>query len=253
MAKPSGRSLPLTPFRQVVVDLMHFSSKVPAVAMERRINLAPVIAARRAVAPHPAWCGLFARAFGMLGRDYPALRRCYLSCPWPHFYEHPHSVATLNVERQSPEEDVVLQMLVRCPENRSLADIDALVRRHKELPLDQLRVYRRSIALARTPWPLRRLVWWFSLNVRGRLRCHNFGTFGISSTASQGGGLLHIKPILTATLHYGLFDRDGSLDMRLSWDHRVFDGGMAARVLVDLEDVMNRVISAELCSLRRAA
>jgi hypothetical protein len=50
-----------------------------------------------------------------------------------------------------------------------------------------------------------------------------------------------------------LLDPDGCLAMRLSWDHRVFDGGMAARVLVDLEDVMNRVITAELSSLRCAA
>jgi hypothetical protein len=253
MAKPSGRSLPLTPFRQVVVDLMHFSCKVPSVTVERRINLSPVIAARRLLDPHPGWCGMFTRAFGMLGRNYPALRRCYLECPWPHLYEHPHSIATLNVERRTPAEDVILQVLIRSPENRSLTEIDALIRHHQETPIEQLRIYRRSIAMARIPWPLRRLVWWLSLNLRGKIRCHNFGTFGISSTAAQGGGLLQLKPILTATLHYGLFDKDGCMDMRLSWDHRVFDGAMAARVLVDLEDVMNRVIAAELGALRRAA
>jgi hypothetical protein len=253
MAKPTGRTLAITPFRQVVIDLMHFSDKVPSVVMERRINLAPVIAARRLLDPHPGWCGMIARAFGMLGRDYPVLRRCYLSYPWPHFYEHPHSVATLNVERQLPDEDVVLYAHIRAPENRTLAEIDALVRHHKEAPIDQVRTYRRSLAMARIPWPLRRFVWWWSLNVRGKVRCHNFGTFGISSTATQGGGLLSLNPILTATLHFGLFDRDGSMDMRLSWDHRVFDGGTAARVLVDLEDVMNRVITAELGAMRRAA
>jgi hypothetical protein len=253
MSKRTGHSIPLTPFRQVVVDLMHFSARVPSVAMERRINLSAVIAARRRFDPHPSWCGMFARAFGMLGRDYPALRRCYMSFPTPRLYEHPDSIAALNVERLSTQEDVVLQALVSRPENRSLANIDAVIRRHKEAPLEQLRAYRRSIALARTPWPLRRLVWWFSLNVRGKLRCHNFGTFGISSTAAQGAGLLHLQPILTATLHYGLLDADGHLDMRLSWDHRVFDGGLAARVLVDLEDVMNRVIVAELGGVRRAA
>jgi hypothetical protein len=253
MGKLTGRTLPITPFRQVVVDLMHFSARVPAVTVERRINLAAVVAARRRLNPRVGWCGMFTRAFGMLGRDHPTLRRCFLSCPWPHFYEHPYSVAAVNVERRSADEDVVLQAHVRRPENRTLAEIDALIRRHKEAPLEQLRAYRRSIALARTPWPLRRMVWWFSLNVRGRMRCHNFGTFGISSTAEQGGGLLHLMPILTASLHYGLLGADGGLDMRLSWDHRVFDGGMAARVLVDLEDVMNRVIVTELGALRRAA
>jgi hypothetical protein len=253
MGKASGRCLPLSPFRRTVVDLMHFSSKVPSVAMERRMNLSPVMAARQLHQPRPGWCGMFARAFGLLGRDYPALRRAYLSFPRPHLYEHPHSVASLNVERQLPGEDVILQAQIRAPENRTLAEIDALIRHHKDDPIEQVRVYRRAVTLSRVPWPLRRLVWWYSLNVRGKLRCHNFGTFGISSTAAQGGGLLHLKPLLTATLHYGLFDRDGNLDMRLSWDHRVFDGAMAARVLVDLEDVMNRVIAGELQVQRRAA
>ncbi len=253
MRKDSGRRLSLSPFRQVVVDLMHFSSKVPSVAMERRMNLSPVMAARQLHEPRPSWCGMLAKAFGLLGRDYPALRRAYLSFPRPHLYEHPHSVAALNVERQLPGEDVILQAQIRAPENRSLAEIDALIRHHKDDPIDQVRVFERSMRLGRVPWPLRRLVWWFSLNVRGKLRCHNFGTFGISSTAAQGGGLLHIKPLLTATLHYGLFDADGNLDMRLSWDHRVFDGAMAARVLVDLEDMMNRVIAAELRVRRQAA
>jgi hypothetical protein len=253
MAKRRGRRLPLSPFRQVVVDLMHFSEKVPSVAIQRRINLSAVIAARRQLEPRPGWAGMFARAFGLLGRDYPVLRRCFLSFPWPHLYEHPHSVVALNVERRLRDEDIVLQALIRAPENRGLFEIDDLVRHHKDAPLDEVRVFRRSMAMARIPWPLRRFVWWFSLNVLGKLRCHNFGTFGISSTASQGAGLLQLKPILTATLHYGLFDGDGSLDMRLSWDHRVFDGATAARVLVDLEDVMNRVIAAELSALRRAA
>jgi hypothetical protein len=253
MGKARGRRLPFSPFRQVVVDLMHFSSKVPSVAMERRMNLSPVMAARQLHQPRPGWCGMLARAFGLLGRDYPALRRAYMSFPRPHLYEHPHSVAALNVERQLPDEDVILQAQIRAPENRSLAEIEALIRHHKDDPVEQVRVYRRAQLLGQVPWPLRRLVWWFSLNVRGKLRCHNFGTFGISSTGAQGGGLLHLKPLLTATLHYGLFDADGNLDMRLSWDHRVFDGAMAARVLVDLEDVMNRVIAAELRVQRRAA
>jgi hypothetical protein len=65
--------------------------------------------------------------------------------------------------------------------------------------------------------------------------------------------LLHLTPILTSTLHYGLFDDSGRLDVRLSWDHRVMDGATVARALADLETILNRDIVRELTGLRRAA
>jgi hypothetical protein len=196
---------------------------------------------------------LFSKAFGLLGRDYPDLRRSYLKFPWPHLYEHPHHVVTLNVERQYGDESIVLYCLIRAPENRTIADMDALVRHHKEAPLETLRSFQRSRDIGRIPWPLRHWFWWASLNVFGRRRCHNFGTFGISSVAAQGAGLLHLIPLLTSTLHFGLFDAEGRLEMRLSWDHRVMDGATVGRVLRDLEAVLNREIVRELVGTRRAA
>ena len=80
----------------------------------------------------------------------------------------------------------------------------------------------------------------------GRRRCHNFGTFGVTSVASQGAGLLQLCPLLTSTLHYGLFDDQGRIEVRLSWDHRVTDGVTMARALVDLEAVLNREVVREL-------
>lgn len=252
MGRSSGRTLPVSPFRRLVTDLMHFSAQVPSVAAERRMDLRPLVAARKACSPHPGWCSLFAKAYGMIARDYPELRRSYLKFPRPHLYEHPHSIATLNIERQLPGENVVLYCLIRAPENRSVAEIDALVRHTKEAPVEQLRSYIRSVRMSHIPWPIRPLFWWISLNVAGRRRCHNFGTFGISSIGAQGAGILHITPILTTTLHFGLFD-GGHLDVRLSWDHRVLDGATIARVLCDLETVLNREIVRELTGPIRAA
>ena len=91
----------------------------------------------------------------MLGRDYPALRRSYLKFPWPRLYEHPHNIATLNIERRLPDEDIVLYCLIRGPENRSLAELDALVRHHQEAPIETLRSYRRAVAVSRIPWNVR--------------------------------------------------------------------------------------------------
>ena len=246
MKKAVGHWVPLSPFRRLVADLMHFSRQVPIATADRRMDLSPLCAARQVSASKPSWTVLFTKAFGLLSRDYPELRRSYLKFPWPHLYEHPHAVVALNVERRLPTEDVVLFCLIRAPENRSLAELDALVRRHKEEPVETLRSYHRAASVSRIPWPLRRWFWWAALNVFGRRRCHNFGTFGVTSVASRGAGLLQVSPLLTSTLHYGLFDEQGRIEVRVSWDHRVLDGAPVARILAEMETILNREIVREL-------
>jgi hypothetical protein len=233
---------------------MHFSQQVPAVTADRHMDLGALSAARRASAVRPSWSVLFAKAYALVCRDYPALRRSYLKFPWPRLYEHPHNIAALNVERRLPAEDIVLFCLIRSPENRSLEELDALVRRHKDGPLAELKAYRRAVELGRLPLPLRRWFWWAALNMSGRRRCHNFGTFSLSSVAAQGAGLVQLIPVLTSALHYGLFDEQGRIDVRVTWDHRVADGATIARALVDLEAVLNGELVRELTpSCRRAA
>jgi len=253
MAKEKGRYLPVSPFRGLVADLMKMSQRVPTVTVERYMNLSDLIAARRSIYPRPTWTALFTKAFAMLARDYPALRRNYMTIPWPRFYEHPHNVATLNVERKVGGENVVLYCSLRSPENRSLAELDEIIRHHKEDPIETVRSYQRSMRLARCPSLIRRLVWWTTLGMLGKVRCHNFGTFGISTVASQGAGLVQLLPLLTSTIFYSLFDKEGGLEMRLAWDHRVFDGADAARILVDLEHVLLNEIRQECAGRYRAA
>jgi hypothetical protein len=254
MTKATGRWVPISPYRQLVIDLMHFSQRVPAVTVDRRMDLSRLARAREACAARPSWTVLFTKAYAMLGRDYPELRRCYLSHPWPRFYEHPHNIVALNVERRLPSEDVVLFCLIRSPENRSLEELEALVRYYRDEPVENLRSHQRAIGVSRIPWPLRRWFWWATLNIIGRRRCHNFGTFSVSSVASRGAGLLHVIPVLTSGLHYGLFDEQGRLDMRITWDHRVMDGATVARALADLEGILNGAITQEVlrCPSRAA-
>src|ERR1043166_2413439 len=186
MAKSAGRSLPISPFRRIVTDLMSFSQQVPSVTADRRMDLRPLIAARNASPAKPGWCVLFSKAFALLGRDYPELRRTYIKFPWPRLYEHPHSIVALNVERRHADETVVLYCLISRPETRSIAAMAEIVRHHKEAPIESLRSYQRSSAVAKIPWPVRPWFWWWSLNLFGRRRSHNFGTFSISSVAAQG-------------------------------------------------------------------
>ena len=55
----------------------------------------------------------------------------------------------------------------------------------REAPLAELRHFRRALAVARLPWPLRRLLWWLALNI-GRQRANQFGTFGMSAIPEAG-------------------------------------------------------------------
>jgi hypothetical protein len=253
MSKTPGRNIALSPFRRLVTDLMHFSSKVPSVTVERRMNLARLLRARAICVPRPSWSAIFAKAYGLVAAERPELRRSYMTFPWPHLYEHPGNVVTFNIERHYGDERLVIYVHIRCPERRTLSQLDTLLRHYKEEPLENLDTFRRANILGRLPFPLRRLVWWVSLNVLARQRVHNYGTFGITSVAAQGAGIVRIIPLLTSTLHYGLFDDAGSLDMRLSFDHRVLDGAAAAEALTQMEQALQTTILDELLSLRIAA
>jgi hypothetical protein len=252
MAKAAGRSYPLSPFRRLVTDLMNCRQQVPTATIDRRMDLAALVAGRQGCTPQPSWAAVFAKAFALVARAHPELRRCYLGFPWARLYEHPSSTAAINVERQLPNEAIVTQCLIRRPDNRSLTELDAIVRSFQDAPLERLRWYRRAVTMSKVPWPIRPLVWWGTLNVSGRRRCHNFGTFGLSSVAAQGAGLLHLIPVPTSILHYGLFNEAGALDVRLTWDHRVLDGAVAARILVAVERTLQGDILAELTRRRWA-
>ena len=57
---------------------------------------------------------------------------------------------------------------------------------------------------------------------------------------------MHLLSPLTTTLNYGAFGEDGSLDVRLTYDHRVVDGATVARALGHLEEVLTGPIVNEL-------
>ncbi len=209
------------------------------------MDLADLVAARQACAPPPTWTGLFTRAFAVVAARTPALRTSYLTFPWPRFYEHPGNIATINIDRQLSGERVVLYAHVPSPEDRTLQELDAIIRVHQDTPASEIESYRNAVRLSRVPWPFRRLLWWAGLNLFGPLRCRHFGTFAISSVGSLGAGITHLMPLLTSQLHYGMFDTAGRVEMRLSFDHRVLDGATAAVALAEMEVVLHDEITQE--------
>jgi hypothetical protein len=236
----------LSPARRFVGDLLYFAQKVPTVPVQRRMHLAPVAAARMASWPRPGWCALFTKAYALVTAAHPELRRAYLSFPWPHLYEHTISVVSMAVGRTWAGEDAVLFAQTKSPDQQSLMEIDIWLRRLKEEPLDAIGSFRRALRITRWPRLLRRAVWWLGLNLSGAQRARYLGTFGVSVYAALGSASLHPLSPLTTTLNYGVIESDGSVDVRLTYDHRVLDGATVARALADLEVALKGPIVAEL-------
>jgi hypothetical protein len=171
----------------------------------------------------------------------------------PHLYEHPINVASFGLERTYRGEKGVFFAQIPRPENLSLNELDTLVRWYKTAPISGVPGFARAMLLSRFPRPVRRLLWWLGLFSDGACRAHFFGTFGISVVASLGAAGLHLLSPLTTTLNYGAFELDGSIDVRLVYDHRVLDGAPVARALAALEEVLHFQIRNELLAVPAAA
>src|ERR1700680_3825110 len=124
MGEKVGRSLALSLPRRFICDLLHFAQKVPTVPVQRRMNIARLLTARRQAFPRPSWCSLFTKAYAMVAAARPELRRAYLSFPWPHLYEHPVSIASVAIERRLGEEDAVFFVQIRGAEEHTPEQLD---------------------------------------------------------------------------------------------------------------------------------
>ncbi len=252
MTPRKGAWVPLSPGRRIIVELMHHARKVPTLPTFRRMDLAALVRARGQACPAPSWTAIFMRAYGLVGRDQPCLRRAYLPYPWPHLYEHPETECGFLVEKDLDGELVVLGAKLRGPENRSLTEIDIEIRRFREAPVLEVRYFRQLLRLGRMPGFVRRFVFWHTLYLSGYKRAKHFGTCGLSTIGDLGANHHPLTP-LTTYLTFGPIGTDGAVDVTIVYDHRVMDGRTVARCLGDLERVLNGVILAELHSLRGAA
>jgi hypothetical protein len=89
---------------------------------------------------------------------------------------------------------------------------------------------------------------WFGLNLP-RSRPAQFGTFGLTVYSGLGAESLHPLSPLTTTLTYGVIGADGTVDVRVVYDHRVLDGATVARALALLEAELTGAVCDELRAL----
>ncbi|MFO0884896.1 MAG: hypothetical protein U0894_12040 [Pirellulales bacterium] len=247
-----GKTIPLSLPRRFVCDLLSFAKQVPSIAMQKKMQLGELVEARARRSSRISWCAILLKAYATVAAARPELRRAYLSFPWGRLYEHPENVASFSLEREYEGENAVFFARVPRPEEMSLVALDKLVRRHKQAKVESVTSYRQALLLSRLPLPLRRFIWWLGLCTDGMYRAHFFGTFAISVVASFGAASLKILSPLTTTLNYGTFEPDGSIDVRLTYDHRVMDGATVARAMGHLDKVLRTQILEELQALAEA-
>jgi hypothetical protein len=251
MHEPRGISVPLSVPRRFIGDLVHSAKQIPTAPVSRLFNIAQLIEPRSAHPARPSWACLFMKAYALVGALNPPLRRSLLEFPWQRLYEHPWMNCALAVERIYQGEEVVFVGIFRAPEQQSLTQLQEAVNWYKTDVLEKIGFYRMALRFSRYPTPIRRLLWWSTLNVSGFKRCKRFGCFGLSSYGALGAEQLHPISPLTTTLTYGPIDpTTGEVTVKVIYDHRVLDGAYVARRLRDVESVLNTTILAELCDVR---
>ena len=244
-----GRWIGLSPPRRFLVDLLHFAAKIPTVPVQRQMMIGDVVAARKEIADRPGWSAIFMKAYALVCREMPALRRALLRVPWTHLREYPRTIASIAVERDYRGEPAVFFGRIKHPETATLAELQGIIRHFSEAPIDSVRTFQKMLALAKLPRLLRRALMWLGLNCPPQ-RPYQFGTFGLSVYSALGAESLHPLSPLTTTLNYGVIGDDGSVPVRIVYDHRVLDGATVARALARLEEVLNGPILAELRTMR---
>lgn len=250
--------LRIPPRRRLVLDFLHFAREVPLFPLERKFRLDDLVELREHARPKISWVALFMKAYGLLAADWPQLRQTFVRWPWPHLYEHPHSVAMVAVSRtgepaNNQDERLFFARFTR-PENQRLVDLQDKLEQYKREPVGS--IFRRQVRLSHAPTPVRRAAWWWNLNVSPAARAHRAGTFGLSTVAGLGSVNRFYPSVLTSNLTYGPVDEQGHVLVTLLGDHRVIDGAPLARAMRQLESVLHGPIArelAELCVGRQAA
>ncbi len=156
--------------------------------------------------------------------------------PWPHIYQHEHSVGMVAINRSTPSGDRLFWGRFTSPETQSLVEIQKQLDEYKHGQIET--VFRRQIRLGSFPTPLRRLAWWMSLNLSAIRRARRLGTFGLSTVASLGA-VNRFHPTCTATsLTYGPISPAGRAVVTIVYDHRLIDGAPLARAIAELEAIL---------------
>ena len=229
-------------------DILHYDRGVPTFAHDRRMNVSSLVIARRVAASRISWPAIFMKAYALNAERFPRLRQTWMNWPWPHLYEHHQHVGTLVVRREFEDDDWLFWGQIKGPNERSLLEIQTAIDEFQTGPVEK--VFERQVWSARRPRILRRLLWRATFHRSGPKRCKRFGTFFLSTIASQGAEIQNPPSVLTSGFTYGPIDASGVTRVTITYDHRMMDGHDVAEVLSGLEHELQTRVLSELQEMR---
>jgi hypothetical protein len=238
--------------RRLIVEHCHFSGKTTKGVMKREIDISVLLGVIADLKTNrPPWTLIFLKAYALIARDLSPLRQSYVILPWPHLSQVEASLGSIPITRDMGGEEILMMALFPHPEAMPLGELSSQLQAMKTKPIAEIASFRRALATAKLPLLFRRLAFWLALNVPRQRRRH-FGTFAISNTGEAE--IVYAVHPLTALLTFGQIPKPGTrtgtcVEITLSFDHRVFDGMMATRVLKEVEAALNGPIADELRSL----
>ena len=244
-----GKSLPLNISRKFLIDLFWIARRVPMSVIAGNIRIGPLIEARNTCENRPPYTVIFAKALAQVAADMPELRRNYIRYPRPHLFETFESSVSIMIERELDGEMSVIPILLKSPRTQSLGALAREMNAAKTHPQNEVRHISRLLKITRLPLPLRRMLW-LAAYQSGRQRSNYFGSFAISALGVEGAMVTYPLSPVTTCLTYGPFGADGSVDVRISFDHRVYDGSTVARTITALERILNSQMVGELKSAK---
>jgi hypothetical protein len=243
----------LSTTRRAVIAMLDYAKAIPTVPVARRMDLAPLMAARAQSAQPPSWSAIFMRAYGITSMKLNQLRRCWLSWPYPRLYEHPSSECAVAVDREWEGERAVFYNRVCAPETLSLDNIHNHLTRLQTEDIRTLSAFRSLLRFGKLPRLLQKMIMKWKLDVSGPRHVRAMGTFGLTNYGMLGAESLHPIGPQATVLTLGPISPKGEITVKLIYDHRIFDGGYIARSLKHLEEVLHTSILGELRQLSRQA
>ncbi len=247
MAEEEPKRLKIPRSRRLTIDVLHYHQKVPTCAHDRICELEELTNLRNSVPVRISWSIMFIKAYALVAEKYPLLRQTYMRWPWPHLYQHPYSVAMMVTERELEGERWLFWSKFNKPEKKSLLELQTELDRYLTAPAKKK--YRQQWQLSWFPTSIRRIIWWWTLNVSGQRKAKHSGTCFLTTLAGKNTEIQHPPAFLTGNFTYGPLDDQGQCRLTLAYDHRIMDGSFIADCLEEIESNLKGIIADELRSL----
>jgi len=205
------------------------------------VDAQPLMAARAAERGEVSFVSFVVKAAAEVVAEYPDARTVLQDGVWPRLVTAPGVHAKVLFDKTVDGQRCVLSGNVENADQRSLAEIQAIVDAHKSAPVDGPGPFERVRKLQGLPLPLLRWVYRAVLGNPVR-RAQLQGTFSVTSVGQEP--VTAIFPMIASVLGFGVgriadrpVARDGAVviqptfTLSLAFDHRVLDGAMASEVL----------------------